>query len=379
MKIVFISNFYNHHQKYLSDALNKNCNQYIFYETTEINDERIRLGWKNGEHIDYVKNISDENSKVNIESSDFVIIGSAPNSLIEERMKANKLIFRYSERPLKNGNESIKYLPRYIKWHKQNHSENIYMLCASAYTSLDYSKFGLFKNKCYKWGYFPETKKYTYLDDLLENKQTNELLWCGRFIDWKHPDDAIEVAYSLKQLGYHFHLTMIGEGEMKQTLIDLINKRELNEYVSILNPMSPEKIREYMEKTGIYLFTSDRQEGWGAVVNEAMNSGCSVIASHLAGSVPYLIEDKVNGYIYFSGNRKQLLNQVIYLLDHPDEQKKIGKNAYHTIVDLWNGEVAAERLVKLSKHILSGEESPQLYKTGPCSPAEIIKESWYKD
>ena len=45
-----------------------------------------------------------------------------------------------------------------------------------------------------------------------------------------------------------------------------------------------------MEKSHIHLFTSNHLEGWGAVVNEAMNSGCAVVANREAGAVPYLIE-----------------------------------------------------------------------------------------
>ena len=34
-----------------------------------------------------------------------------------------------------------------------------------------------------------------------------------------------------------------------------------------------------MEKADIFLFTSDRREGWGAVANEAMNSACALVVS----------------------------------------------------------------------------------------------------
>jgi glycosyltransferase involved in cell wall biosynthesis len=45
----------------------------------------------------------------------------------------------------------------------------------------------------------------------------------------------------------------------------------------------------------VFIFTSDRNEGWGAVLNEAMGSGCAVVAADLIGSVPYLIEHKKMG------------------------------------------------------------------------------------
>ena len=80
----------------------------------------------------------------------------------------------------------------------------IFLLCASAFTSLDYSKFGLFKEKAFKWGYFPETKIYENVSELIYSKDCGKILWCGRFINWKHPDDAINAAFSI--------LTQIGAG-----------------------------------------------------------------------------------------------------------------------------------------------------------------------
>ena len=98
----------------------------------------------------------------------------------------------------------------------------IYMLCASAYTAGDYHKLGLFKNRTYHWGYFPETKRYDDMDRLFDNKKKTNILWCGRFLDWKHPDDMIKVAMRLKNDGYTCTMNLIGTGVMEQELSDMI-------------------------------------------------------------------------------------------------------------------------------------------------------------
>lgn len=204
------------------------------------------------------------------------------------------------------------------------------------------------------------------------------LLWCGRFLDWKHPDDAIEIAERLRDAGYNFSLKLIGSGEMEPLLRKRIKESNLENNVELLGTMSPESVRDVMEKAGIFLFTSDRKEGWGAVLNEAMNSGCAVIASHLAGATPYLVEDGRNGYVYESGNVDELYRKVRYLLNCPEKQDELGMSAYSTIAELWNADVAAERFVKLSNAILEGDKTPDLFSTGPCSCAEIVREDWYK-
>jgi glycosyltransferase involved in cell wall biosynthesis len=125
-----------------------------------------------------------------------------------------------------------------------------------------------------------------------------------------------------------------------------------------------------MEEAGIYLFTSDRQEGWGAVLNEAMNSGCSVVASHAAGSAPYLIHDGENGLLYTSGNVDEMYEKVKRLLDSPEDQRRIGSAAYTTMRDTWNAEIAVDRILLLTERILAGEKHPNLFEKGPGSIAK---------
>lgn len=376
MKIAFISNYFNHHQKHLSEAFNSLTNKnYAFIATGQISEERKKLGYGENEIPEYVKTIY-ENTEFT-QNADTIIFGSAPDKLLKKYIKDKKLIFRYSERILKHGKEPLKYLPRLLRYRMRNPmNSNLYLLCASAYTAADYGSFGLFKNRAYKWGYFPKTEIYEDVNELISNKNTTDILWSGRFLKWKHPDDALSAAEKLKKDGYNFHLKFIGAGEMEETLRLKISEYNLTDCVSILGSMSPQEVRKYMEETGIYLFTSDFEEGWGAVLNEAMNSGCAVISSHAAGAAPYLIQNNENGYVYRSGNIEELYQKVKYLLDNHEEQKRIGRNAYKTIINEWNSEIAAQRLINLSEHIFKGEKYPDLYKSGPCSKSEILKNGW---
>ena len=125
----------------------------------------------------------------------------------------------------------------------------------------------------------------------------------------------------------------------------------------------------------IFLFTSDRNEGWGAVLNEAMNSGCAVVASHAIGSVPFLIDNGKNGLIYRSGEIQDLYEKVKYLIENWNKAEEIGKNAYGTLVGLWNAEIAAERFKRLVQEIKAGNTT-DLFEDGPCSNAAVFKGGW---
>lgn len=378
MKIVFLSNFLNHHQTALSDTLwRKTGGEYLFVETGRMPVERKALGYPDARRA-YAVGLKGNETIIlqKLREADVVIAGSAPEWLIRERIKSGKLLFRYLERPLKNGPEPMKYLPRLIRWHWRNPpGKPIYLLCASAYTAGDHAKFGLFRGRAFRWGYFPEWKEYD-AQTLLSSKDATEIVWCGRFLKLKHPEDTLTAARKLKNEGYDFQLKLIGAGEMEEQLRQMVRDLGLEDCVEFLGARKPEEVRSAMEHAGIYLFTSDRREGWGVVLNEAMNSGCAVIASHAIGSVPFLVKDGENGLVYPSGNVEMLCEKVKYLLEKTEEQKRLGRAAYETIRATWNGEVAADRLIALSESLLAGED-PGLFDNGPCSRAEEIKESWF--
>lgn len=380
MKVVFCSNFFNHHQRPLSNAFDiSTSHNYTFLAAGEMDSERKNLGWIDDLRVPYVYSASDKVAVQALNQADVILTGSAPESVIRQAIRESKLIFRYSERPLKHGAEPAKFLPRLLRWHYRNPpGKPIYLLCASAYTAGDYRKFGLFRNRCYKWGYFPETRRYPDLDRLFADKSPMTILWCGRFLDWKHPDDALKIARRLKDCGVPFVLKLIGTGPLENALHQWVQDNALQDCVEFLGTMSPDKVRDEMERSGIFLFTSDRREGWGAVLNEAMNSGCAVVARDAIGSVPYLVQDQENGLVYHSGDVDALCQKVTWLLEHPEQQHCMGQAAYHTIEGLWNAEVAAERFIRLAQAILDGDASPDLFEDGPCSRAEMIREDWYQ-
>lgn len=313
-----------------------------------------------------------------INGADVVIAGAAPDEMLTERMKSGKPVYRYSERPFKEKISLLKRIYHSFSFHARDHgNKNVCMLCASAYAAADFKSIGMYKNRAYKWGYFPVTRTYDP-EDLIAKKDPKTILWCGRFLDWKHPDDALSVAARLKTSGYDFCMNIIGSGEMKQDLTRMTAAAGLTDRVRFLGSMSPDEVRGHMEKAGILLFTSDRFEGWGAVLNEAMNSGCAVVASHAAGSVLFLIDDNRNGLIYESGNVEMLYRKVSYLLSHPESQAELGAGAYDTIIEEWNAETAAERLISLAEQSVAGKTAPRFYESGIGSKAEILSFDWKK-
>lgn len=383
MKIVFLTNALTPHQLPITQCFYEKFGENFCLIETIKTDDSIPIGWKQDGNFEFI--VSCEKLMKNIgyyidliTQADIVITGSAPNFLIKRRLKKGKLTFKYSERVYKKKCPWYEIPFRAIKYYFQyGRYNNLYLLCASAYAAADYAKTGTFLNKTFKWGYFPETKKYD-IDNLLSKKEEKSILWVARLIDWKHPELALKIAKMLKNDGYDFTLNIIGTGDMEEEISASIEKLGLQEYVKMLGSMSPQEVREHMEKSQIFLMTSDRKEGWGAALNEAMNSGCAVVANSATGSAPYLIKDGENGFLYNQNNIDDMYKKVKYLLDNPDFASNLSEKAYYTITKQWNAENAAQRFLELSENLLSGENRKDLFENGVCSFALPIKDDWYQ-
>ena len=404
MYITFVSNYINHHQIPFCKAMcAKEGVKFTFVQTQPMEAERVKMGWTVKDALSFVKYYYKEPQKCAelILKSDVVIFGGTDDeSYIKPRLKAGKPVIRCSERLYREAQwkaVSPRGLVKKYLDHTRYRKEKVYLLCAGGYVPDDFHIVRAYPGKMYRWGYFPETRRYdiaalmsgkgyTGNGALTEGeKRPLYLLWVGRFMTLKHPELAIHAAGYLKGLGISFHLDMVGGGAMEEVLKKMIREKGLEKEVTLTGYKKPEEVRERMEKADILLATSDRGEGWGAVINEAMNSGCVVIADHMMGAVPFLIRHRENGLIYEDGNYLQMCRLTAEMAENEQARRRLGVNAYKTITQEWNAENAAEKLVELIHSLglveekatpsAQGEKAVKSDKyTGPCSPAPVIRE-----
>ena len=391
MTLTFITNIINHHQVPIADEFFKQLGYDYTYITTEKTPDFLIKGGYDG----FVKkkyllkafenDANFELAKKIVSESDIVIIGSAPEIFIKDRLDKNKLTFRYSERYIKKLDYHLLSPRLWRNWynlHTRYRNKNLFMLCASAYAVNDMYKIFAYPNKCYKWGYFTKVENLN-VDKILEQKPTSilKLFWCARFLDWKHPELAVQLAYELKKKGYSFQINMVGSGVEFKNIKKLIQKYNVNDCVNLLGNYPNEDVLQLMSEHHIFLFTSDRGEGWGAVMNEAMSNGCAVVASNTIGATPYLIEDGITGYIFKSGKIESLVKKVEFVINNKLHRENVTRKAFQQMTETWSPEVAAERFIALAKKIYNGIKDDDII-AGPCSKAlqvnsnKIIKDSF---
>ena len=388
MIVTFFWNYLNHHQVFIADAMYDLLgDNFRFVATLPRNEKELKGGMDYssrsycilaGEFVEGKKQAAHY-----AESADVCVFGACSQeyAVIRAKNNPNGLSFDCGERWLKRGLLNIlsphlrKWWMNYMRYYRK---ANFHKLCSSAFAAHDDEVLGCYKGRHYKWGYFTSVEEKfveaSYLD--VSTKGNVRILWCARFLLWKHPELAIQLAAKLKQGGYDFVIDMYGdEGHLaphdkvypRKDLEQLIDRLGVADVVALKGNRPNEEILKAMRNGDVFLFTSDRLEGWGVVANESMANGCVLVTSDAIGSSQYLVKHQETGMIFRSGDVDSLYEQVKYLLDNPNDRKRIAQAGRQSMVELWSPVNAAKSLLRLIDDIKAGHDSS--IAEGPCSKA----------
>ncbi len=391
MKIVFYSVILNNHQANVADELwRQTGGQYRFVELANLQGDN-----KKGDPRDYSDRpyliraweseaAYSEAMELALTSVCCVFSSVLAFPFQRARLKIGLLSFEMSERWLKRGIINIlspAILRMFLAYHFwQWGKKPLYKLCCSAFATKDQRILLTFKDRCYKWGYFTrvETENVEISSGISELNAT-PLMWCSKYSRLKHPELPILLAQRLKEKGYYFVLDMYGSGEYESAAKTLVKSMQLDEVVHFHGNIPNVELLAAMRQHCIFIFTSDRNEGWGAVANESMSNGCVLVGADAIGSVPYLVEEKVTGFTFQSPHTNSSFNtpdskslnhlceKVEWLLDHPIERFQMQKQAQRLMQQVWSPKVAAERLLTLIDNLKENKDTP--FQEGPCSKA----------
>lgn len=376
MKVAHYTDDFSLHQTNLADELYSILgDNFKYFEMCQNADEERRKYQEIGERPYLVRVWRDDTDLKKARewavAADVVMFATSETvvDLIKIRLKKNLLTFEGGERWFKKGLANM-FSPLFLHYQWLYHTyffkKPIYKLCASAYGANDQYLLNSYKGRCYKWGYFTKVGDKEPLLGREESDMTR-MMWCARFIDWKHPELPVKLAAKLKEHGYRFTLDMFGGGVEMNNIKALISKLGVGDVVRLNGNRSNDDILGEMRNHDIFLFTSDRKEGWGAVLNEAMSNGCAVVASSAIGSVPFLVKDGINGMIFKDGHLESLNEKVEFLINNPSLRKTMVQEAFMTMRDIWSPRQGALNFIKMSEDLLQGRDSS--IQDGPCSKA----------
>jgi len=104
------------------------------------------------------------------------------------------------------------------------------------------------------------------------------------------------------------HVLIIGNGPEKKNLIDLANELNIKDRIHFIGSVSEEKKFQYLSNSDVYVLSSVH-EGFGIVLQEAMQVGLPIISTNNGGQVDLIKEGK-NGYLIKFDDIKSLANKI---------------------------------------------------------------------
>lgn len=139
-------------------------------------------------------------------------------------------------------------------------------------------------------------------------------IFVGSLTHRKNPISIVK-AYSQNKWGY---VKFIGDGELKHKLLKEIERNRLQNNIKLIGTIPQREISSYLYDSDVLILPS-LHDGWGAVVNEALQTGCFVICSDACGASILLNDNPQLGLVFSVGNHKSLADCMKYVNTHLDE------------------------------------------------------------
>ena len=368
-KLVLFSNYLNHHQQPLADAFYELLgDSFAFVATMPVDDLELK-GGKDYSSREYcvvaAKDCTSKALAMNLaRTSEICIFGAQSLDYAIERAKQPNcgLSFEFGERWLKRGwiNVLSPHLRRWwLNYQRYFRHKPFYKLNASAFAAVDHRKLHTYEGRCYRWGYFTEGPEKNEVEASLDVSTSGiapTFMWCARFLKLKHPELPVLMAEKLRQKGHRFVIDFYGSGEEEASTRALASHLGLEDCIHFLGAVPNEQVLQAMRQHDIFLFTSDSNEGWGAVANESMSQGCVLVGSDAIGSIPFLVKHRQNGLVFRSCQVDSLVEEAEWLITHPQEMRRMQRAAVSTMQEIWSPRNAARQFLQLVGDLENGRE-----------------------
>ena len=131
----------------------------------------------------------------------------------------------------------------------------------------------------------------------------------------------------------------------KEEMLGYIKQHQLDGNVVLTGSLLLEEVRALYAASDIFVLPS-LAEGDPLVTLEAMASGKPVIGTKVGG-IRNQIRDGWNGFLIDPANEQQLADKIRYLIDNPEERKKMGQNSRRYAEEEFDWSKVAEKLLKV--------------------------------
>lgn len=306
-------------------------------------------------------------------TADVAIVGAmygckTSTAAVRERVSKGLLTFFSNERFFKDPVTlkrclSLRFWRMWLSNHRLFSYKNVHYLPIDHYGAEDMRFFSAANGRVWRWAYFPEVSSSPMVKNLREKMR---VCWCGRMIPCKRVDYIIKALVKIPvEFRERMEVTIVGEGETKEQMIAMVRENNLSHQISFRPFLSPSGVVDFLAGQDVYILASDRHEGWGVALQEAMDKCCVPIANTSAGVTLAVVEDKVDGFTFEDGDINTIADRLVWLCNHPERRREMGLKAWEKMQG-WSPAEGARRFAILLDAIKTDNYS-KIPKSGLCS------------
>ena len=286
--------------------------------------------------VDNIDEIEEYTSLISTAKIVIAPLACLNTKVFKQRIRRGKTIFVINERFFKKKVTFFDFLnPRFLRMilrirFNLRHS-CVHFLTMGHWCSDDLKFLGVCKNRVWPLGYFPDVPSVYASHAPIEGRKIR-IGWVGRMLDWKQPDLLVAALSRLtvEELS-KCEVYFVGEGPFLDHVKDMVVKNGLAQSVSFEVHKKAADIPPFMHQMDVYAFTSGREEGWGAVLNEAMGQGCAIIANEDAGSTLELMSEPDCGFLFKGRDVSAISDAIRNYIANPNLASAHGRRAYDRI------------------------------------------------
>lgn len=216
-----------------------------------------------------------------------------------------------------------------------------------------YKQCGYQRKLVMDWGYFPEIY-FTPLHEVKNSVFT--IVYVGKLLRSKGVIDLVEAVNELIANSIKLQLVIIGQGALKEEIVKKITEYKIDKFVSIKGFKPNREVQLEIGQSDLLVLPSNRKEGWGAVINEALSAGTKALCSDECGAS--VLINCANGSVFHGGSISHLKEKMETIIDQgplSKEERSIISNAYRKL----SAEIISQYMESIFEYVLAGYKIPK--------------------
>lgn len=240
-------------------------------------------------------------------------------------------------------NSMVGVLEAYINKCLKSYSYVDKFICPSKFYKQKLIEFGLPKEKIEYLPNFVDVNKFTTNFKVT----SNYFAYIGRLSEEKGIKTLIEAMKDIKNID----LYIVGDGPLGNELKEQAYNLNINN-IKFLGFKDGNELEHIVREAKFIVVPSEWYENCPMTIIESMAYGKGVLGSD-CGGIPELIKDKVNGLIFKNGDKEDLAEKINYLINNPEETKKMGVIGRKIAENEYDKKFHINRLIEIYDEVLN--------------------------